>query len=75
MLISPAALVLILALFLVFAGWAGIVVGRTFRDGADLRETAGNVLVMAVLFAVAALVALEYALPHVEGLLGLLRHR
>jgi hypothetical protein len=67
--LSTTALVLILALFLTFSGWAGILVGRTIRAGSDSRETAGNVLLLALGFAVVALVVLEFLLPPLEELL------
>lgn len=70
MLVGTTAVVLILALFLAVAGWVGIVVGRALRDGADLREAAGNVLLLAIIFAAGALVAVEYAAAPLDALLG-----
>ena len=68
---SARALVLILALLLVFGGWAAILIGRMLHDQTDARETAGNVLLLAIGFAAASLLAIELALPELERMLGL----
>ena len=68
---SATALVLILALLLVFGGWAAILIDRMLRDETDARETAGNVLLLAIGFAAASLLAIELALPELERMLGL----
>lgn len=68
---SATALVMILALLLVFGGWAAILIGRMLRDETDARETAGNVLLLAIGFAAASLLAIELALPELERMLGL----
>jgi hypothetical protein len=70
--VNPTALVLILALLLVFGGWAAILIGRMLRDQTDARETAGNVLLLAIAFAAASVLAVELALPELEKLLRLL---
>lgn len=67
--LTPAGLVLVLALFLAFAGWAGIIAGRAVSSESDPREAAGNVLLLALLFAFVALLALEFVLPQLEELL------
>ena len=65
-------LVVVLALLLAFAGFAGIVVGRMLREGSEAREAAGNVLLLAIAFAVISLLTLEFVLPPLEKLLGLI---
>ena len=69
---TATALVVVLALLLAFAGFAGIVVGRMLRDGSEAREAAGNVLLLAIAFAVVSLLTLEFVLPPLEKLLGLI---
>jgi hypothetical protein len=50
---------------------AGILIGRMLRDSTPANDTAGNVMLLAVGFAAAALLALEFALPTLERLLDL----
>ena len=69
MLIGTTALVLVLALFIAFAGWAGLVVGRAMREGTDPREAAGNVLLIAIGFGVCALLIVELVVPELERIL------
>jgi hypothetical protein len=69
---TTTALVVVLALLLAFAGLAGIVVGRMLREGSEAREAVGNVLLLAIAFAVVSLLTLEFVLPPLEKLLGLI---
>ena len=63
---TPAALVLVLAVFLAFAGFAGMFVGRMSREGARSRNAAGGVILLAVVFAAVTLLALEFVLHDVS---------
>jgi hypothetical protein len=70
--VTSTALVLVLALLLAFAGFAGIIVGRMLREGTEARDAAGNVLLLAIAFALVSLLTLEFVLPPLEKLLGLI---
>ncbi len=50
----------------------GIVVGRMLREGSEAREAVGNVLLLAIAFALVSLLTLEFVLPPLEKLLGLI---
>ena len=67
---TTTALVVVLALLLALAGFAGIVVGRMLREGSEAREAAGNVLLLAIAFAVISLLTLEFVLPSLENCWG-----
>ena len=42
------------------------------REGSEAREAVGNVLLLAIAFAVVSLLTLEFVLPPLEKLLGLI---
>ena len=64
--VTSATLVLVLAVFLAFAGFAGMFVGRVSREGTEWRNAAGGVLLLAVAFAVVSLLALGFVLHDVS---------
>jgi Na+-driven multidrug efflux pump len=69
MVLGQTALVIVLSVFLAFGGWTAILIGRMLRDRTDARDTAGNVLILAALFGVVAILMLTFWLEPLEELL------
>ena len=69
MLIGQTGFVVVLALFLAFSGLVAVVIAKSFRDGERARDVAGNVILLAIVFAAVSLLALELVLPEIEAAL------
>jgi hypothetical protein len=70
---TSAQLVVILTAFLLCAGWGALFTGRALRDRTDGPETTGNVLILAVVFALLAMVGVRFVAPLLEQILTVWR--